>query len=186
MLSDLMKIAVLPRELHWLSKRILCLTAMLFVLLMLFSCATFSQTANHGFQFDIRGKDATVEVMDFRYGLSDLPGTRVPAWAKERSQPRGQTGIFGDFSIGNDLFVEWRIKATGETLRQTVDVKELLPKDLNGYTITFTIDEKLLEVFLVSPERRSSDFPIVGPPKYNELKVYRIFPANDLPNRLRQ
>ena len=72
-----------------------------------------------------------------------------------------------------------------ELLKQTVDLRPLLPKNLAGYSITFSVDQRLLEVFVVSPERRPNDFPIVGPSRFNDAKVYQIFPVSDLPKRLK-
>ena len=185
MLSDRSPIIIARKRFRSFVNRIRLWFGILCVVPLLASCATSSRLVDHGFEFDIRSKDATVEIMDYRYGSSGITGTRRPEWASGTGRPAGSSHIFGAIPVGDELFVEWRIKATGELIRQTVLLRPILPQDLDGYIITFTVNERLLEVFVISPERRPTDFPIVGPTKYNERKAYQVFPINDLPKRLK-
>lgn len=80
--------------------------------------------------------------------------------------------------LGDTLYVKWRLKATGEVLEDTVDLKSRLPRDISGHEIYFVIKEQLLWVYLVSPHRRPEDFPMVGPRKFRFYKVFSIYPTS--------
>lgn len=185
MSNDRLLTMIISRRFRYFLNQIWVWFAILLIVPLLVACATSTRTADHSFEFDMRGKDASVDIMDYRYGSSDLTGTRRPEWAKKAGGPSGSSHIYGTIPVADELFVEWRIKATGELMRKSVDLRQLLPRDLNGYTVTFIVNERLLQIFLISPERRPKEFPVVGPPKYNERKAYQIFPLNNLPEWLK-
>lgn len=69
--------------------------------------------------------------------------------------------------VGDSLYVKWRIKATGEVLQETVDLRHRLPRDIEDHRIYFVVRERKLFVYLISPER----LPPGSPP--NELRIFR-------------
>ncbi len=82
--------------------------------------------------------------------------------------------------LGDTLFVKWRIKATGEVLEDTVNLKSRLPRDITDHKIYFVIQGRQLFVYLVSSVLRPKDFPITGPKKFQFYKVYAIYPISTL------
>jgi hypothetical protein len=51
--------------------------------------------------------------------------------------------------VGKDLYVKWRIKATGEVLEDTVDLQTAWPHSLKDMEIYFIIEGKQLYVYLI-------------------------------------
>lgn len=80
--------------------------------------------------------------------------------------------------LGDTLYVKWRIKATDKVYEDTVDLKSRLPKDVTDHRIYFVIKDTQLWVYLISPEGRPKDFPIVGPAKFRFNKAYEIYPVS--------
>ncbi len=114
------------------------------------ACATGQKLTDHAFSFDARWDSPDVEILNYRYGDSNLPGTRMPAALLREGGVSGSTGINGAFPRGDSLYVKWRIKATGEVFEDTVDMKSRLPEDITGQRIYFVIDGTQLYVYLIS------------------------------------
>ena len=78
--------------------------------------------------------------------------------------------------LGENLYVKWRNKATGQMFEKTVDLKPLLPRAMTRQEIYFVVAEGDVYVFLVDPVPRPKDWPIVGPSKFQYEKVHQIHP----------
>jgi hypothetical protein len=77
---------------------------------------------------------------------------------------------------GDDLYVKWRSRTTGELFEDTVDLRKRLPRDITGQTVYFAVKGPQLYVYLVSQERRASSEPPNGPRMYHHLKVTTVYP----------
>ena len=86
---------LLQKAFRWFENQIRSRLAMLLIASCLAACSTTTRLVDHGFEFDIRSKDATVEIMDYRYGSSDITGTRRPEWTKGAGRPSGSTRVYG-------------------------------------------------------------------------------------------
>lgn len=108
---------------------------------------------NHGFGFHALWESPNVEILDFRYGRSKLNSTWVnPAQTSKGLTPQ-QAGIWGEFPVGEDLYVKWRIRTTGEEFEDTVQLKGLLPHDMRHHQIRFIADDSRLYVSVITPYR---------------------------------
>ncbi len=56
-----------------------------FAMLLLAGCATNSEVVDHAFSFDVRYDSQDAEVLDYRYGASQLP-VRAPEYAVQGRQ----------------------------------------------------------------------------------------------------
>jgi hypothetical protein len=56
--------------------------------------------------------------------------------------------------LGDDLYVKWRIKSTGEIYEDTVDLRNRLPEDMHRQRIRFVVWGPQLYVYLISPKRK--------------------------------
>lgn len=156
-------------------------TAMLLSLVVaLGACASGPKLVDHAFGFDAVADSPNVEVLDYRYGQSNAPGTKMPDWVKSSIGISGGTNTNGAMLLGDALYVKWRIKATGEVLEDTVDLKSRLPRDITDHRIQFVIKDKQLWVYLISPEKRPSDWPKYDPPGWTHRKVYIVYPISTL------
>jgi hypothetical protein len=144
------------------------------VVLTLAACATRPALTDHGFQFDALRDSPGIEILNYRYGTSDLPGTRVPPGALKGEIPQ-HTGTFGPMRVGV-LYVKWRIKATGEVFEDSVDLGSRLSQDITGYRIRFVVKGAQLYVYLISPNRRPPNAPRPEVSFYQEFEVTRIYP----------
>ena len=112
------------------------------------SCATHPKLVDHSFSFDAISESPEVTILEYRYGNSKQPG------ARSTSQGTAQgTGINGAMLQGDELYVKWKMKNTGDIYQDTVDLKKRLPKDITDHAVHFVIKENKLYVYLVSPEK---------------------------------
>ena len=99
----------------------------------------------------------------------------------------GQSSTLGDILRPDFLFVKWRIKATGEVLEDTVDLKRRLPRDFSRHTVHFTVDDRQLYVYLIgwdnkkpqncpSQEERRNIARTERPPH----RIFRMYCAYDI------
>jgi hypothetical protein len=146
------------------------------------ACASGPRLVKHAFGFDVLNDSPDVVLLDYRYGTSRQPGARPPEWSLRDGNVRQQAGISGEMILGDTLYVKWRIKASGEVLEDTVDLKSRLPSDIAGHRLYFVVKGRQLHVYLISPRLRPSNFSIVGPTKYRYYQTYEIYPNSTLNN----
>lgn len=123
------------------------------MLVWLSACATGPRVVDHAFSFDARWDSPGVEILNYRYGDSNLPGTRIPPQLLASGGSSGTTGISGPMPLGDSLYVKWRIKATGEVFEDMVDLKSRLPADITGQRIYFIVSGPQLYVYLIGADR---------------------------------
>ena len=132
---------------------------MIGMMLTLSACATGPKLVDHAFEFDVRTDSPDIEILDYRYS------TRTPAdWMRKLGKTPQSDGINGFFPRGDDLFVKWKIKTTGEVFEQTVDLKNI---DVTKQRINFVIEGPQLYVLLISRD------PIRGYLPEEEVEKYR-------------
>jgi hypothetical protein len=157
----------------WL--RSICLAILVALGLGSASCATSPALVDHSFSFNAFEDNWDVELLDYRYGTSAM--TRTPQWQKDTNRV-SQGGMWnGEMPRAADLYVKWRVKATGEVIEDTVDLRDKLPRNIKGHILHFVIRGGHLSVYLVSPERRPADWPPIGPAAYQYRKVFTVYPV---------
>ncbi len=147
-------------------------------LVLLSACTTHPPQVQHSFQFDARKDSPGIEILDYRYGTS-FYGRTDPAW-QERGAAQG-TSIHGAIRRGDDLYVKWRIKETGQVFEETVDLRRRMPEDITDHILYFIVRGQQLYVYLVTPQRRSKEEPPNGPRMYDYLRVITLHP--DIPSK---
>ena len=140
-------------------------------LLALAACA--GGVVNHAFSFDVK-ESPGIQVLDYQYGNSLQPGIRAD---KLRPWPNGypSTGTSGEMLRGDFLYVKWRVVTSGKIYVSTVNLRNLLPRNIERHEIRFVVQAQQIIVYLISPERRAEDEPPNGPPMYRHLQVITIF-----------
>ncbi len=144
---------------------------------LLAACAAGPGLVDHSFGFDANSDSPDVEVLDFSYGESTAPGIRMPDWVKRDVGFSAGTSTSGAMPVGSRLYVKWRVRSSGEVLEETVDLRDRLPLDMLRHKVYFVVQQRRIHVYLVSPERRPSGHPVVGPEKFQRYKVYAIYPT---------
>lgn len=119
-------------------------------LMLLSGCS--GKSVEHGFRFDA-ASNPNIQILAYYYGDSMHPGAR-----SESERYGGQTaqsaGVYGSMRRGDELYVKWKIKSTGEIHEDTVDLKRLLKGwNIRGHRIYFIVAGSQLHVYLISPER---------------------------------
>lgn len=132
------------------SRRLASLIFLVGTLWLLAACAG-PRSANHSFGFDIRNAVPAVEIIDYRYGQSNLP-VRAPEQSVKRGTPLYFNGVSGPMRIGDDLYVKWRLRDSGETHEDTVDLRSRLPRDLENQRLYLDIEGPQLYVYIISRE----------------------------------
>jgi hypothetical protein len=140
------------------------------------ACASGPRLVDHAFGFDAVADSPGVQVLDYRYGQSGAPGSRMPDWVRQGGRAAGGTHTSGPMVVGDSLYVRWRIRATGKELQDTVDLRPRLPDDMAGHEIYFVVRERQLRVYLVSPQRRAAGAADAGPAKFRLRQLRLIYP----------
>ncbi len=76
--------------------------------------------------------------------------------------------------VGESLYVKWRNKNTGQIYEDTVDLKKLLPRNIENHRIYFIVKDKQLFVYLITPNKRLPTEELNGPKVYNSLKTITL------------
>ncbi len=139
-------------------------------------CALGPRMVDHAFEFDARNDSPGVEILAFRYGAGDYLATHGEVTAQYGLPPQ-YTGINGPMRLGDTLYVKWRLKATGQQFEETVDLKAVLPREMERQRIHFVAQDRTLFVYLIDPVPRPADWRAIGPRKYQYEKVTQIHPA---------
>ncbi|MBN8474840.1 hypothetical protein [Sulfuritalea sp.] len=139
---------------------------------VLAGCANAQELVSHGFAFDFIDDSPDAELIDYRYGTSYYGRSERASLGRVGQQ----SGIFGEIRRGDDLYVKWRLKATGAVFEETVDLKSRLPTDIKGSRIYFMVRGPQLFVYLITPEKRAKDEPPNGPARTQYLKTLTIYP----------
>lgn len=140
--------------------------------LLLAGCAGNSDLVRHGFAFDFIDDSHDAELIEYRYGTS--------AYGRSERVRQGRTSqqwsVFGEIRRGDDLYVKWKLKATGEVFEQTIDLKDRLPADIEDCRVYFLVRGLQLYVYLITPRKRAKDEPPNGPDKWAFRHVLTIYP----------
>ena len=139
------------------------------MVLWLSACA--SGLVYHRFSFDANSESPDIELVAYQYGNDKGVGMRgqeheFTIRGVKHFGMGGQAGITGDIIRPDFLFVKWRIKATGEVLEDTVDLKNRLPWDFSRHTVHFTVDGRQLYIYLIGWEKLN---PIPCYPSWAEV-----------------
>ncbi|HYK15509.1 MAG TPA: hypothetical protein VEW70_16110 [Burkholderiales bacterium] len=151
-----------------------------FAMLVLLGCATNPAVVDHAFSFDVRYDGQDAEVLDYRYGASNMP-VRAPESAVREGKPVYQTNVNGPMLRGDSLYVKWRDKATGQIYEDTVDLRHRLPANITDQRIHFLIKGAQLYVYLISAKSRPPNMPVDGPRMYRDLENTLIYPDKPKP-----
>lgn len=162
------------------------ISTLIFLALSLSGCV--SQTmVNHSFEFNAKRESPDIEILNYCYGLLeshracqgtlDSHGIGVNDETLKSGIIPQQTSNTGNLFRGDFLYVKWRIKATGEILEDTVDLRDRLPRDIKDHRIHFVVKGKQLYVYLVSQKPNKNRFAKPPLKMYSDLQVDEIYPA---------
>ena len=153
-------------------------SAALLLASVLVACAGGPKIVDHACTFDVYSDSPGVDLLDYRYGDSDLPGASNPSRLREQGKAPFNMNLNGPMRQGDSLYVKWRLKTTGEIHEDTVDLRHRLPRDITGHRIYFVIKGPQLYVYLIPPssKKRPVGNPPSGPTTYQDLDVRTIYP----------
>ena len=146
------------------------------LMFLMTGCAVTPKTVPHSFAFAAYVDSPNIEVLDYRYGVEKTARVRAPEWRVQQGEPTQQTGYFGDMRIGEELYVKWRVKSTKEVFERTINLRSLLPVDIYGATIDFTIEDQTISIFVIYEKYKDKNAPSIGPRRYRANQVMQIYP----------
>jgi hypothetical protein len=160
-------------RLPWLLYWRLCL----FLFLAIAGCTTTPKTSYHSFSFVAFWDSPSVEILDYRYGSKSQSLVVASDDLVRAGLPSGQRGVTAEMPLGEELYVKWRIKSTKEIREQTINLKSLLPADMQGTTIDFTIDDNGISIFVIYEKYKDNAAASLGPRRYQANQVLQIYPT---------
>ncbi|MGM9425970.1 hypothetical protein [Hydrogenophaga sp. MI9] len=147
------------------------------MLVLMTACATGPKLVSHSFNYDgFNDKWADkIDLLAYSYG-DQYQKVRDKAAPGEKLGAQGI--VNGAIPVGEFLFVQWRIKATGEVLEQRVELRDRLPRDMTNHELTFLMDGRQLYVYVVTPRRKKSaeESPVLKTWRSEFAQAYEIFP----------
>jgi hypothetical protein len=153
-----------------------CIRIFFFIaLLALAGCASRGDVVRHGFGFNFIADSSDAELLDYRYGQSRNP-VRNPVAMVNRGESDQQNSVVGEMLRGDELYVKWRLKNTGQVFEDTVDLKGRLPADIENCKVYFLVRGPQLYVYLITPVRRNKDEPPNGPVNTQYRKTITLYP----------
>ena len=166
----------------WFTK-LLSVGTRLAVVYLLSACASSEEIVDHSFAFDALNDSPGVQVLDYRYGSSKLPGAANPYYLRKEGRSVQRTNTTGPMRRGDSLYVKWRTLNDNKVYEETVDLRRRLPRDITDSKVYFLIRSSQLYVYLVLPRPRPPNVLPNGPPKYHAQYVLTIYPdtANGRP-----
>ncbi len=147
-------------------------TFLFIALLALAGCASNPNLVRHGFSFDFLSDSPESELLDYRYGASSYGSSERVSHGKV-SQGRG---IYAQMQRGDDLYVKWRLKESGEVFEKTVDLKSRMPANIEECELYFMVRGPQLYVYLITAEKRPKDEPPNGPSKWAFRRILTLYP----------
>ncbi len=145
-------------------------------LLILSACSTVKgRVVEHGFGFDVRRANPSVEILDYSYGDSSFP-VRAPDWAVKEGKKFYFNNVYGAMKVADVLYVKWRIENSEKIFEERIDLKSRMPSDLKGQIVYFDIDGAQLSVYVISRKMRPPEVERVGPEIYQSRVVKKIYP----------
>jgi hypothetical protein len=168
-----------------------CLKRLRFVVALFFTvalvaCASGPKVALHTFTCngysDSNKWIQKVDLLAYSYGdqgpnqLRDTVENSRTKWLLDNVGKTSLScgGVGGYIPVGDFLYVKWRIKETGEVLEERVDLKDRLPQQMGHHTLTFSVDERQLHVYVVTP------FPRYDPKLPNTERIAGVYPTTHL------
>lgn len=87
--------------------------------------------------------------------------------------------VNGPMPVGDFLYVRWRLKGGDEILEDRVDLRDLLPGNMQDHGLTFVIDKRQLYVYLITPKaKHERDEPLLRTTKSRYYVTYEVYPLN--------
>jgi hypothetical protein len=130
--------------------RIWLKACLLGIVFSLAGCAASGRVVLHTFAFDALLDSADVEVLAYRYGKGRGAFTASSPDELREQKPIMSINTTGNFQVGNDLYVKWRVKSTGQVYEDTVDLVSRLPRDMEKQELRFIIEGSQLYVYVIS------------------------------------
>jgi hypothetical protein len=122
------------------------------LLLILAACAISSNRTHHSFQLDPSRESVGIDLLFYRYGSANEFGLRTSKADAEQGVISPGIGMSGVLPVGDDLYVKWRDKKTGQIYEDTVDLKSRLPSSMYKQELHPIIEGSQLYVYLISYE----------------------------------
>lgn len=116
------------------------------------------QVVFHSFEFDALRDSKDIEVLDYMYKTAneDIVGNpqRDLLNGKTR-QSRGDTGVM---TVGETLYVKWKIKSTDEVIEKSIDLKPILSASMKDKKLYFILEKENIYVYIISHQPVRENF----------------------------
>jgi hypothetical protein len=128
--------------------------------------------ARHSFEFNTDDRKPQIQVLDYEYG-SRGPRSRVG-----KIEPSYRVAVYGSLPVGEYVFVRWRRPDTKDIWVRNVDLKPLLPLDMEDKSVILVFVDSELLIFLADIRiPKPINDPIVGPFNAQSYVTRQLYPT---------
>lgn len=122
----------------------------------------------HSFEFDALRDSKDIEVLDYMYKTANeniVGNPQRDLLNGKTRQARADTGVM---TVGETLYVKWKIKSTGEMFEKSIDLKPILPASMKDKTLFFILDRQEIYVYTISHQPVRENFT---PTEWQEINA---------------
>ena len=108
------------------------------------------QVVFHSFEFDAQRDSKDIEVLDYMYKTANENIVGNPWERRQEGRSNQTTGQTGVMTVGETLYVKWKIKSTGEVIEKSIDLKPILPASMKDKKLFFILEKQNIFVYTIS------------------------------------
>ena len=116
------------------------------------------QVVFHSFEFDAQRDSKDIEVLDYMYKTANENIVGNPWERRQEGRSNQTTGQTGVMTVGETLYVKWKIKSTGEVIEKSIDLKPILPASMKDKKLFFILEKQNIFVYTISHQPVRENF----------------------------
>ena len=143
-------------------------------------CASNSGVVHHGFSYGPKGAHPEVQVLDYQYGAETGLPTRPSKLERERGMISQGSVVVGRMPVADFIYVKWRDLASRKILERTVDLRPLLPRQIENRYVHFGFENRQLSIYVIDINTlRRPGTPACPAVTFEQYQCSEIYPAKN-------
>ncbi|NVM77480.1 hypothetical protein FHW83_003298 [Duganella sp. SG902] len=137
-----------------------------------------AKSVNHGFEFGLANENSGLEILDYQYGVYRGMPTQPDADAYASGKIPQSAIVYGNFPVGEFLFVKWKSKSNNEIYSRLIDLRRSLPSDMDDKHIYFYIKDAEIFVYVVTYKPHGDNVEDCSAPVFRKFVCSVIYPLH--------
>ncbi|TDK65706.1 hypothetical protein [Sapientia aquatica] len=139
----------------------------------------FVQKPSCGFGFDMGYDDQHAAVLDFLLMGENAKIAETQTAYVEKGHKWYFEGLGFQYDRPTSLYVKWQDDVSGSIYEKTVDLRPVIPRNLEATDLYFIVHGSEIFVYLKLNKSRAKDKPIIGSSIYEGYENLQLYPNSD-------